>query len=216
MTPPRTSARKNFSIDTTDRFLVAYYGKCVNGYAAVAIMVNDTIKKGYYDVQVAENGLSLSWQWASRFKCFNKEIPKKILGDKHRDSSHHVITWDDLRMDMHNKNVRSKQGLLGGAPMVVHLKWKCTSTSIVNVKDYPTSYKVKDKLGEVHTQRNCIILITAKKAEERFKEVVEEERGFVGLFGDSSQSQMSGYSPQTPPPQQKKEAFQGEETFRGE
>jgi hypothetical protein len=38
-------------------------------------------------------------------------------------------------MEMRDKNVRSKQGLLGGAPMVVHLKWKCIGTPIVNVKD---------------------------------------------------------------------------------
>ena len=152
----------------------------------------------------------------SRSKCFNKEILKKILGDEYHDSSHLVVAWDDLRMEMRNKNVRSKQGLLGGTLMVVHLKWKCTGTPIVHVKDYPTSYKVKDKFGEVHSQCNCIILITIKKAEERFKEAVKEERGFVDLFGNSSQSQMSGYSPPTPPPQQKKEAFQGEETFRGE
>ncbi len=49
---------------------------------------------------------------------------------------------------MCGKNLRSKQGLFGGAPMVVHLKWKCTGTPIVAVKDYPTSYKVKDKFGE--------------------------------------------------------------------
>ncbi len=105
---------------------------------------------------------------------------------------------------MRDKNVRSKQGLLGGAPMVVHLKWKCTGTPIVAVKDYLTSYKVKDKFGEVHTQCNCIILITIKKAEEQFREAVEEERGFVDLFGGSSQSQMSGYSPPSPPLQRKK------------
>ncbi len=88
--------------------------------------------------------------------------------------------------------------------MVVHLKWKCTGTPVVVVKDYPTSYKVKDKFGEVHTQCNCIVLITVKKAEEQFREVVEEERGFVDLFDGSSQSQMSGYSPPTPPPRHKK------------
>ena len=55
-------------------------------------------------------------------------------------------------MEMRDKNVRSKQGLLGGAPMVGYLKWKCTGTPIVVVKDYPTSYKMKDKFGEVHTQ----------------------------------------------------------------
>jgi hypothetical protein len=88
--------------------------------------------------------------------------------------------------------------------MVVHLKWKCTGTPIVAVKDYPTSYKVKDKLGEVHTQCNCIVLITVKKAEERFREAVKEERGFVDLFDGSSQSQMSGYSPPSSPLQRKK------------
>ena len=51
--PPHAPAKKNFSIDTTDRFLVAYFGKGLNDYADVAIMVNSTIKKGSYNVQVA-------------------------------------------------------------------------------------------------------------------------------------------------------------------
>ena len=34
--------------------------------------------------------------------------------------------------------------------------------------------------------------------------MVEEERDFVDLFGGSSQSQMSGYSPPSPPPRHKK------------
>jgi hypothetical protein len=59
--PPRAPAKKNFSIDATDRFLVAYYGKGVNDYADVAIMVNGTIKKGSYHMQVAKDGLLLSW-----------------------------------------------------------------------------------------------------------------------------------------------------------
>ena len=48
------------------------------------------------------------------------------------------------------------------------------------------------------------VLIVVKKAEEQFREAVEEERGFVDLFGNSSQSQMSDYSPQSPPPRRKK------------
>jgi hypothetical protein len=203
--PPHAPAKiKNFSINATNRFLVAYYGKGVNDYADVAIMVNGTIKKGSYDVQVAKDGLLLLWRRASRSECFDKEILKKILGDDYRDSSHRVVAWDDLRMEMRNKNVRSKQGLFWGAPMAVHLKWKCTGTPIVAVKDYSTSYKVKDKFGEVLTQCNCIVLITVKKAEERFREAVEEKRGFVDLFGGSSQSQMSGYSPPSPPLRRKK------------
>ncbi len=55
-------------------------------------------------------------------------------------------------MEIRDKNVRSKRGLFWGALMVVHLKWKCTGTPIVAVKDYPASYRVKDKFGEVHTQ----------------------------------------------------------------
>jgi hypothetical protein len=60
--PPRAPVKnKNFLIDGTDRFLVAYYGKGVNNYADVAIMVNDTIKKGSHDVQVAEFGARRWW-----------------------------------------------------------------------------------------------------------------------------------------------------------
>jgi hypothetical protein len=177
-------------------------------------MVNGTIKKGSYEVQVAEDSLSLSWRRASRSECFNKEILKKILGDEYRDSSHRVVAWDDLRMEMRDKNVRSKQGLFWGAPMVVHLNRKCTGTPTVSVKDYPTSYKVKDEFGEVHIQCNCIVLITVKKAEEQFREAVEEERGFGDLFGGSSQSQMSSYSPPSPR-RRSKERRRFEESRRG-
>ena len=93
--PPRAPAKiKNFLIGATDRFLIAYYAKGVNDYADIAIMVNGIIKKGSYDVQVAEDGLLLSWRWASRSKCFDKEILKKTLGDEYRDSSHRVVAWD--------------------------------------------------------------------------------------------------------------------------
>jgi hypothetical protein len=208
--PPRAPAKnKNSLINATDRFLVAYYGKGVTDYAAVAIMVNGTIKKGSYEVQVAEDGLSLSWQQVSRSEFFNKEILKKILGDEYCDSSHRVVAWDDLRMEMHDKNVRSKQGLFGGAPMVVHLKRKCTGTPIMVVKDYPTSYKVKDKFSEVHTQCNCIVLITVKKAEERFREAVEEERFCGPLWQQQPESDERLQSPIPPSMTQKKEAFQG-------
>jgi hypothetical protein len=120
--PPYAPAKRNFLIDATDRFLVAYYSKIVNGYADVAIMVNGIIKKGSYDVQVAKDGLLLLWRWASCSECFKMEILKKILWDKYRDSSHCVVAWDNLRMEMRDKNVCSKQGLFWGAPMVGHLK----------------------------------------------------------------------------------------------
>ncbi len=62
MMPPHAPTKnKNFLIDTTDRFLVVYYGKGINNYADVAIMVNGTITKGSYDVQVAKDNLSLLW-----------------------------------------------------------------------------------------------------------------------------------------------------------
>ena len=83
-------------------------------------MVNGTIKKGSYDVQVAKDGLSLLWQWASRSECFNKKILKKILGDEYRDSSHRVVAWDDLRVEMRDKDVRSH-------------RWWCTSNGSVPV-----------------------------------------------------------------------------------
>ena len=120
--PPYAPAKRNFLIDATDRFLVAYYSKIVNGYADVAIMVNGIIKKGSYDVQVAKDGLLLLWRWASCSECFKMEILKKTLWDKYRDSSHCVVAWDNLRMEMRDKNVCSKQGLFWGAPMVGHLK----------------------------------------------------------------------------------------------
>ena len=40
MLPRAPAKNKNFSIDATDRFLVAYFGAGFNDYANVAIMVN--------------------------------------------------------------------------------------------------------------------------------------------------------------------------------
>jgi hypothetical protein len=60
----------------------------------------------------------------------------------------------------------------------------------------------KDKRGEWHLQCNCIIIITAKKVEERAKAKLEVESNYVDLFGiDSSQSQNN---PPNPPSRRRK------------
>ena len=107
---------------------------------------------------------------------------------------------------MQAKNVRPVNGLFGGEPQVVRLRWKCTCTpTALNKHDYPTEYRVKDKRGEWHVQCDCIVLVTVRKAEERKQAELEVESSYVDLFGiDSSQSQRSDGPPSPPPRRRKK------------
>ena len=74
----------------------------------------------------------------------------------------------------------------------------------VDKHNYPTDYKVKDIKGVWHVQCNCIVLVTAKKAEERKQAEIEVGTSYVDLYRiDSSQSQRSD-NPPSPPHRRKK------------
>ena len=109
---------------------------------------------------------------------------------------------------MQAKNVRPVNGLFGGEPQVVRLRWKCTCTPTAVNKhaDYPTEYRVKDKRGEWHVQCDCIVLVTVvRKAEEQTQAELEVESSYMDLFGiNSSQSQRSDGPPSPPPRRHKK------------
>jgi hypothetical protein len=75
----------------------------------------------------------------------------------------------------------------------------------VNKHDYPMEYKVRDKRGVWRVQCDCIVLVTARKAEERTQAELEVESSYMDLFGvDSSQSQSQRSDPPSSPPCRRK------------
>ena len=160
------------------------------------------MKKGEHQIQVAEDGLSVSFVCAIPSRSFDKKILKKIMGENYRESSARVVAWDDTALEMQRQNVRPLNGLFWGERQVVRLRWKCTGTpTAVKKHNYLTEYKVRDKRGVWHVQCHCIVLVTVRKAEERTQVELEVESSYMDLFGvDSSQSQRSDGDPPSPPP----------------
>jgi hypothetical protein len=207
--PPATAAAAaatSFSVDANNPLTAHYYADGVYDYANAVFHVNGTMKKGEYEVQVAKDGLLVSFVRAISSRSFDKKILRKIMGGEYRESSSCVIAWDDTALEMQAKNVRPVNGLFWGEPQVVRLRWKCTGTpTAVNKHDYLTEYRVRDKRGEYHVQCDCIVIMTVKKAEERTQVELEVVTSYVDLFGiDSSQSQRSDDPPSPPPHRRKK------------
>ncbi len=126
-----------------------YYADGVYDYADTVFCINKTMQKSEYQIQVAEDGLSVSFLCAICSCSFDKKILRKIMGAEYRESSACVVPWDDTAPEMQAKNVRPVNGLFWGEPQVVRLRWKCTGTPTrVDKHDYPTEYKIKDKQGE--------------------------------------------------------------------
>ena len=206
--PPATAAAAattSFSIDANDPLTDNYYTVGVYDYADVVFRVNGTMQKGEYQVQVAEDGLSVLFVHAISLRSFDKKILRKIMGAEYRESSSRVVAWDDTALEMQVKNVRPVNGLFWGKPQVVRLRWKCTGTpTAVNKHDYPTD-RVRDKRGEWHVQCDCIMIVTVRKAEERTQAELEVATSYVDLFGiDSSQESKRSDDPASPPPRRRK------------
>jgi hypothetical protein len=67
----------NISINSTGPFTPAYYTKGAQGYANVTFHISCVIKKGKYQMQVAKEGLLLSWQHTIHTRSFKKEDHKR-------------------------------------------------------------------------------------------------------------------------------------------
>ena len=160
------------------------------------------MQKGEYQIQVAKDGLLVLFVRAIPSRSFDKNILKKIMGENNCESSARIVAWDDTALEMQRQNVRPLNGLFWGKRQVVRLRWKCTGTpTAVNKHNYPTEYKVRDKRGVWHVQCDCIVLVTARKAEERTQAELEVESSYMDLFGvDSSQSQSQRSDPPSSPP----------------
>jgi hypothetical protein len=112
----------SFSVDASDPLTTHYYASGVYDYADVLFCVNGTMKKGEYQIQVAEDGLSVSFVRAIPSRSFDKKILKKIIGEDYRESNARVVAWDDTALEMQRQNVRPLNGLFWGERQVVRLQ----------------------------------------------------------------------------------------------
>jgi len=111
-----------------DPFTESYYADRVYDYTNIVFRVNGTKQKGEYEVRVAEDGLSVSFQRAICSRFFNKQILRIIMGENYHESSARIFAWDDMVLEMQKKKVRPRNGLFWGEPQMVRLNWKCTGT----------------------------------------------------------------------------------------
>jgi hypothetical protein len=124
MPPPAPEPPVNFSVDSTDKFLVLYHCVGSQDLPDVVFQVNGVLRNDInYRVSVATDGKSILWQCAIQSICFTKKISKSILKGDYSPSSHRAVAYDDVAQEMQEKKVRPKHRLFWGAPQVVHLKW---------------------------------------------------------------------------------------------
>jgi hypothetical protein len=62
MTLPAPRPMSNFSVNTTNKFSIAYYCKGTQDYADVVIHVNGVIQEGKFLVSISQYGRSVLWQ----------------------------------------------------------------------------------------------------------------------------------------------------------
>ena len=109
--PPAATATATtticFSVDSGDPLTAHYYAEGVYDYTDVVFCVNGTIL-------VAKDGLLVSFVFAVPSHSFDKKILKKIMGKNYRESSAHVVAWDDTVLEMQRQNVRPLNGLFWG------------------------------------------------------------------------------------------------------
>ncbi len=62
MTLPIPSPLSKFSIDSTDKFAIAYYREGTQDYADVVIHFNGMVQVSKYRVSIAQDRMSVLWQ----------------------------------------------------------------------------------------------------------------------------------------------------------
>jgi hypothetical protein len=140
MPPPAPKPPENFSVDSTDKFLMSYHTKGKQDVADVMFHVNGVLRDTDYHVSVAVDRKSISWQHAIHTICLSKKILEAILKNGNSASSHRAVAYDDVAQDMQEKKVRPKHKLFWGAPQVVRIKWECTGATAIFKRDYPIDY----------------------------------------------------------------------------
>ena len=202
MPPPAPKPPVNFSIDSTDKFLVAYHCKGSQDLADVAFHVNGVLHADIdYRVSVAADRNYISWQRAIRTICFSKRILEAILKAECSASSHRTVAYDDVVQEMHEKKILPERKLYWGAPQVVRLKWECTGVTTIIKRDYEIDYVNVDSKGRKNHQCNSVLIVRVKRSKERAEMKAEADAGQISLFGAFSQSSHgSSGNPPSPPP----------------
>jgi hypothetical protein len=202
--PPAAKPPVNYSVDSTDNHLVAYYVKGNTDVADVVFFINGVVRDTEYRVTVAADRKSISWTRAVHSICFSKKILKAILGGKYSSSSHRAVAYDDIAQEMQGKNIRPENHLFWGAPQVVRLKWECTGAFKIVKRDYEINYVNVDSRDRKNRQCNSVLIVQVKKAKERAATEAKVNKGQMSLFGSFSQgSPGSSGNPPSPPPRRK-------------
>ena len=181
--PPTPKPPENFSVDSTDKFLVAYHTKGKHDVADVMFHVNGVLCDTDYRVNVAADKKSVSWQRAIHSVCFSKKILEAILKNGYSASSHHAVAYDDVAQEMQEKKIRPEHKLFGGAPQVVRIKWECTGATAIIKRDYPIDYIIVDSKRRDNRQCNSVLIIQVKRAKERAETEAEVDSGQISLLG---------------------------------
>jgi hypothetical protein len=200
-----TSAPKppeNFSVDSTDKFLVSYHCEGSQDLTDVAFQVNGVLRADInYCMSIATDRKSILWQCAIQSICFSKKILTAILKEGYSPSSHRTIAYDDVAQEMQEKKIHPKHKLYLGAPQVVRIKWECTGTTTIIKQDYEIDYVNVNSSGRRNHQCNLVLIVQVKKAKERAETEAVVNAGQISLFGAFGQSSHgSSGNPPSPPP----------------
>jgi hypothetical protein len=197
--PPAPKPPENLSVDSTDKFLVAYHTKGKHDVADVMFHVNGVLRDTDYRVSVAADRKSFSWQCTIHTICFSKKILEAILKNGYSASSHRAVAYDDVAQEMQAKKIRPEHKLFWGAPQVVRIKWECTGAIVIIKRDYPIDYVIVDSKGRKDRQCNSVLIVQVKRAKERAATEAEVDTGQISLFGAFRQSSNASDGPPSPP-----------------
>ena len=217
MPPPAPKLPVNFSVDSTDKFLVAYHCEGSQDLADMVFHLNGVLHADIdYRVSVAADRKSISWQRAIRTICFSKRILEAILKGDYSKASHRAVAYDDVVQEMHEKKICPKHKLYWGAPQVVRLKWECTGAITIIKRNYEIDYVNVNSKGRKNRQCNSVVIVQAKKAKERAEMEAEVTAEQISLFGTFSQSSHgSSGNPPSPPPRRKSQQRNNNNNNRG-
>ncbi len=96
MTLPTPSPPSNFSVDSTDKYGIAYYCKGTQDFADVVIHVNGCLHESKYHVSIAQDGMSISFEHCINSMCYTKKILAAIMGNLYSPSNHCIVAYDNI------------------------------------------------------------------------------------------------------------------------
>jgi hypothetical protein len=91
MTLPAPSPLSNFSVDSTDKYGIAYYCKGTQDFADMVIHINRVLYMSNYCMSIAQDGMYVSFQHSINLLCYTKEILALIMGTAYSPSNHHIV-----------------------------------------------------------------------------------------------------------------------------